>query len=141
MKNVEKKKVTKEERLEQLKALLEKENERHVEKVAYYTDLIAKWEAKGDKMSSVDFRVGDVVAFTYGRPGHVQTEREGTVIGFKDTGRAGIFAVIECGEGADKEIVRVRPSAILSVVVSSVVEEDVVDEENTEAPMPDTIVL
>jgi hypothetical protein len=147
MENVEKKKVTKEERLEQLKALLEKENERHAEKVAYYTDLIAKWEAKGDKLSGVDFREGDVVAFTYGRPGHVQIEREGTVIGFKDTGKAGVFAVIECGEGADKDIVRVRPSAVLSVVVASAtVEEEVADEdetteETTEAPMSNTIVL
>ena len=139
---VERKKVNKEDRLAQLKSLLEKEHERHAEKVAYYEDLIAKWEAKGDKLSGVDFREGDVVAFTYGRPGHVQIEREGTVIGFKDTGKAGIFAVIECGEGADKEIVRVRPSAVLSVVVASAaVDEDVVDEENTEAPMADTIVL
>ena len=138
---VERKKVNKEERLAQLKALLEKEHERHAEKVAYYEDLIAKWEAKGDKLSGVDFREGDVVAFTYGRPGHVQTERKGTVIGFKDTGKAGVFAVIECGEGVDKEIVRVRPSAVLSVVASSAVEEDVTDEENTEAPVSNTIVL
>lgn len=138
---VERKKVNKEDRLEQLKALLEKEHERHAEKVAYYEDLIAKWEAKGDKLSGVDFREGDVVAFTYGRPGHVQIEREGTVIGFKDTGKAGIFAVMECGEGADKEIVRVRPSAVLSVVASAAVEEDVTDEENTEAPVSNTIVL
>ena len=138
---VERKKVNKEDRLAQLKSLLEKEHERHAEKVAYYEDLIAKWEAKGDKLSGVDFREGDVVAFTYGRPGHVQIEREGTVIGFKDTGKAGIFAVIECGEGVDKDIVRVRPSAVLSVVASAAVDEDVVDEENTEAPMADTIVL
>lgn len=110
-----KKKVTKEERLEQLRALLEKEMERHVAKVAYYEDLIATWEAKGDKKGGLSFQEGDVVTFTYGRPGHVQVEKIGTVIGFKDTGKAGIFAVVECGEGADKEIVRVRPSAVTGV--------------------------
>lgn len=134
---VERKKINKEERLEQLKALLEKEHERHVAKVAYYEDLIAKWEAKGDKMSSIYFREGDVVAFTYGRPGHVQTEREGTVIGFKDTGRAGIFAVIECGEGVDKEIIRVRPSAVITLLLrmdapASVEEEEAVTGESTD---------
>lgn len=123
---VERKKVNKEDRLAQLKSLLEKENERHAEKVAYYEDMIAKWEAKGDKMAGVDFREGDVVAFSYGRPGHPQIEREGIVIGFKDTGKSGIFAVMECGEGADKEIIRVRPSAVISVVASTSVEEEAV---------------
>lgn len=123
---VERKKINKEERLEQLKARLEQEHERHATKVAYYEDLIAKWEAKSDKMSGVDFREGDVVAFSYGRPGHPQIEREGVVIGFKDTGKSGIFAVMECGEGADKEIIRVRPSAVISVVASASLEEAVV---------------
>jgi hypothetical protein len=110
-----KKKVTKEERLEQLRSLLEKEMERHAAKVAYYEDLIATWEAKGDKKGGLSFQEGDVVTFTYGRPGHVQVEKTGTVIGFKDTGKAGIFVVVECGEGADKEIIRVRPSAVTGV--------------------------
>ena len=135
---VERKKVNKEDRIEQLKALLEKENERHAEKVAYYEDLIAKWEAKGDKMSGMDFREGDVVTFSYGRPGHPQIEREGTVIGFKDTGKAGVFAVMECGEGVDKEIIRVRPSAVISVVASTSVEEE---EEEAVVCEPTDIVL
>ena len=146
MENIEqveqkKKNTNKEDRLAQLKALLEKEHERHAEKVAYYEGLIAKWEAKGDKLSGVGFHEGDVVSFTYGRPGHVQTEREGTVIGFKNVGKGGTFAVIECGEGADKEIVRVRPSAVLSVVSSTTVEEEVVEDVTygalIEAPMSD----
>lgn len=144
MENVEqvvtekKSKPAKEERLEQLKGFLEAEKARHAEKVRYYEDLIAKWEAKGDKMSGVNFREGDVVAFTHGRPGHVQTEKEGTVIGFKDTGKAGVFAVIECGEGVDKEIVRVRPSAVSSIV-SAMADSESTDEDFTEAPH--TIVL
>lgn len=130
---VEQKNTNKEDRLEQLKTLLEKEHERHAAKVAYYEGLIAKWEAKGDKMSGVVLHEGDVITFSHGRPGHLQTEREGTVIGFKDTGRAGVFAVMECGEGADKEIIRVRPSAVISVVASAYVkEEEAVTGESTD---------
>lgn len=128
---VAKKKVTKEERIEQLNALLEKEMERHAAKVEYYNNLIATWEAKGDKTGGMDFQEGDVVNFTHGRPGHVQTEKQGVVIGFKDTGKAGIFVVIECGEGVDKEIIRVRASAITSVEVA-------VSGEEVEAPTADS---
>lgn len=124
MENVGQKIVNKEGRLEQLKTLLEKEHERNAAKVAYYEGLIAKWEAKGDKMSGITLHEGDVVTFSHGRPGHPQTEREGTVIGFKDTGRAGVFAVMECGEGVDKEIVRIRPSAVISIVSSAYDDDD-----------------
>ena len=144
MENIEqveqkKKNTNKEDRPAQLKALLEKEHERHAEKVAYYEGLIAKWEAKGDKMSGVTLHEGDVITFSYGRPGHPQTEREGTVIGFKDTGRAGVFAVMECGEGADKEIIRVRPSAVISVVASAYVEEKKKKEAVTGNSTPDIV--
>lgn len=128
MENVGQKIVNKEGRLEQLKTLLEKEHERNAAKVAYYEGLIAKWEAKGDKMSGITLHEGDVVTFSHGRPGHPQTEREGTVIGFKDTGRAGVFAVMECGEGVDKEIVRIRPSAVISIVSSAYDDDDDDDE-------------
>lgn len=109
-------KPTKEERLSELRALMEKEVERHNEKMAYYEKMIATWEAKGDKMAGVEFQEGNVVAFMYGRPGHVQVEKQGLVMGFKDMIKGGIFAVVECGEGVDKEILRIRPSQVTAVL-------------------------
>ena len=109
-------KVSKEDRIAELKALREKELERHAEKMAYYDNLIATWEAKGDKMSGVEFEAGQVVSFTYGRPGHVQKEMTGTVLGFKDVGKGGMFAVIRAGEGIDMEVVKVRPSQVIGVI-------------------------
>jgi hypothetical protein len=122
----------KEERLAKLRELRAKEVERHESKLEYYDNLIATWEAKGDKMAGVEFKEGDVVKFTHGRPGHQQREVEGTVIGFKEFDKAGVFAVIQAGEGVDTEIIRCRPSAVFEVVSSASVEEEEQVEEQIE---------
>jgi len=107
----------KEARIAQLKELRQKEIDRHEAKMEYYDNLIATWEAKGDKMNGVKCTEGDVIAFQYGRPGHVMEDKEGVVVGFKEFEKGGLFIVVRVGEGADMEVLRVRPSQVTSVEV------------------------
>ena len=92
------------------------------EKIAKLQVEVSAIEAEaGDEVEFAEIKVGQIVAFTFGR-GDTKVEKEGTILGVKaGEGKSPALVRIAVGTGFDSEVRTVSPTAILRVVTDEFV--------------------